>query len=133
MNLYEELKQKELNWINTSGLDEDQGNGTYSEYPGESFTNDTLAPYSWLGIHVDLARDPLDIVQEHARLIDQKIKSPTCCYVELSPTIDLGDGIQFRMFYRDQQDCVLWALIGPDIIVAMTWEPTNADTVLALI
>ena len=77
--------------------------GTYSY-----FRYDTLPPvntdaFAHLGTLAD--------VQANAEQLDDTLRSPTACYVRVNE--------DSRIFYRDQQDCVLWRF-RPDIGVYVT-------------
>jgi hypothetical protein len=132
MQFYAELLQKPLEWIST---------GEESTYAFSSNNNNPIGEagdefpplFNWLPVQIDNVshrQNHLEIIRQHGKLIDQVIASPTCCYVEVGQAIDLGDGIEFRIFYRDQQDCVLWAAVGRDVVVAMYRQVNSAQEVL---
>jgi hypothetical protein len=98
----DEVKEpRNLIWIGVGGLPVRSKEGDFSTY--SVFQYDSLPPITTLQMFDDInnLEDLKKALPNLEKQIPQLFDSPTSCYFDL-------DGEEPGVFFRDQQDCVIW-------------------------
>ena len=99
---------------------------TYSKFPIPDVRTmvKLIGDYSWAqGLKINVGKNPWETFKQNP-ILWQLVKSPTSCYVDISHDEETGQTI----FYRDQQDCIVWYV---DPQTGKVYSYTDGDTPIA--
>lgn len=111
---------------------------TYSTfYTRPPNINCNQKPWYWLDetLKKEISNNNLsdiELLQKYSQPIDQRIQSSTASYIDISKSIDLGNGMLWTTLYRDQQDCVIWHAVGKpgsEIVVSYSDLPVKKNDI----